>query len=77
MSGSKPPTTAARFFGGLLMVVGVLIAATAGLCSAAVTHLLQTQTRNPSELIRQVWLYGSIPFVIGVALFFIGRALRR
>jgi hypothetical protein len=75
MSGAPHRMTATRFFGGLLMAAGGLIAVSAGLCSAFVTFVGMTQ--SGSGLAPLVLLFGGIPFAIGLALFFVGRGLFR
>jgi len=86
MSGQLDPSPTARFFGGLLMGAGILIAVSSGLCSAALTvGALQDAMRSSSgdvgELITLggplVLLFGGIPLGVGIVLFLIGRSLRR
>lgn len=82
MSGAPPPRmTAARFFGGLMMAAGGLIAVSAGLCSAVVSVMGLTDGGNTTELITMglplVLLFGGIPIAIGLTLFFVGRRLYR
>jgi hypothetical protein len=66
----------ARLFGAMLMIVGVLIVALAGLCSAA---FLVTMGMNSGGLffsnIGVVLLFGGVPIAMGVGLFIGGRAL--
>jgi hypothetical protein len=72
------PSPVARFFGGLLMAVGGLIAVTSGLCSLAILTMGAVSSGNDlGDSIPLVLLVGGIPFGIGLALFFIGRRLYR
>ena len=86
MSGQTDPNPVTRFFGGLMMAAGILIAATAGLCSLGLTvfalvDTAKTSSGNVGELITlglpMVLLFGGIPLGVGLALFFIGRRLFR
>ena len=69
------------FLGGLLMVVGGLMAALCGLCTVAV--VLEGFFGPRGELLTGpdlaiVGLFvGGIPTLIGLGIFLIGRALRR
>lgn len=83
---SEPPNRPiARFFGGLLMAVGGLIAVTAGLCSLSFVVIDIWQrfayqrsgfAATPTEL-TIVMIFGGIPFAVGAGLFLGGRALWR
>lgn len=82
---NEHPNPVGRFFGGLLMVVGGLVATLAGLCtvlfvgSVAVEMGRGNQTifgETASFLMLAVVLGGG-PIVLGVALFFLGRFLWR
>jgi len=66
-----------KFFGGLLLAVGILIAGLSGLCSLA--SLISLASSGPGEFssLGLVALFGGIPFLIGAALIWIGRALLR
>jgi len=70
-----------KFFGGLLMGVGILIATLSGLCSAwfLVMSLASTGGGEFSGLgmLPLVALIGGLPFLTGLGLFFGGRALVR
>ena len=70
------------FFGGLLMAVGGLIAALSGLCSGVfiVGSIISMASSNPSDFFNGlplVLLFGGLPFLVGLALFFMGRAIYR
>jgi hypothetical protein len=73
--------TATRFFGGLLMAAGGLIAVSAGLCSAVVSFMALTESGATADMITVglplVLLFGGIPIAIGITLFFVGRMLYR
>ena len=66
-----------RFFGGLLLGVGLLIMTCSGLCSLVVVVMgFSEALREPSIIIVPL-LVGGIPFAIGFGLFWGGRALLR
>ena len=70
-----------KFFGGLLMGVGILIATLSGLCSAwfLVMSLSDSgggEFSGPSML-GPIAVIGGVPFLTGVGLFFWGRWLLR
>jgi hypothetical protein len=65
----------AKFFGWLLIIIGVLIAGTAGLCSAAM--LTPGSGMKPSDWIGTVAIIGGIPFVFGVACIIAGWVIRK
>jgi hypothetical protein len=71
----------ARFFGGLLMAAGVLIAVTAGLCTLIITAMgLTSPQSNMNDMMDSIPIVvgaGVIPCGFGVTLFFIGRRLFR
>lgn len=74
------PSPTQRFFGGLLMAVGVLIMLASGLCSVAFIAMLMGEGGNANDalqLLIAVAVFGGIPFALGVGLFVGGRALRR
>jgi hypothetical protein len=84
VSGHTGPSSVARFFGGLLMAVGGMIAILSGLCSTIVTigGLVEAVTTGRfGDLISAgfpiVLMTGGIPFAIGLGLFFAGRAIHR
>jgi hypothetical protein len=64
-----------RVFGSILMAVGILIAGASGLCSLVVIQ--GTANEFGGEFVVQILAMGGIPFGIGLALFFGGRALVR
>lgn len=66
----------AKFFGWLLIVVGVLIAGTAGLCSAG---MLASTTPGYSggDMLPLVAIFGGVPFVFGVVCVIAGWVLRK
>jgi len=69
-----------KFFGGLLMGVGVLIATLSGLCSA---WFLVMSLASPNgefsgpSMLPFIAVIGGLPFLSGVGLFFWGRWLLR
>ena len=70
-----------KFFGGLLMGIGILIATLSGLCSAwfLVMSLSDSgggEFSGPSML-GPIAVIGGVPFLTGVGLFFWGRWLLR
>ena len=81
MSGAPHQMTATRFFGGLLMAAGGLIAVSAGLCSVVVSIIGLTESGPTVELLTAglplVLVVGGVPIAIGLALFFVGRGLFR
>ena len=86
MSDRPEPNPVTRFFGGLMMAAGGVIAVTSGLCSVVLTVMalgdaIQRPSGNVGELLTlgvpMVLLFGGIPFAVGLGLFFIGRKLYR
>jgi hypothetical protein len=81
MSGPPRRMTATRFFGGLLMAAGGLIALSAGLCSTIFSIMALRESGLSSELLTEglpfMLVVGGVPVVIGLALFFVGRMLYR
>lgn len=70
----------AKFFGGILMVAGFLIAASAGLCAAGgVLSMMNHDTPLPELLggMGGVLLFAAVPIVGGCLLFVGGRRLFR
>lgn len=61
-----------KIFGGILMAVGILIAATSGLCS--LVYLFDAYAQG---MLVAILLFGGIPFALGVGLIFGGRACIR
>jgi len=66
-----------RLFGGILLALGVLIAGASGLCSLAVLVIGAGGKDDYISMIPLVSLFGGIPFLIGVGLFYVGRLLIR
>jgi hypothetical protein len=64
-----------RTWGGLLLAIGILIAGGSGLCSMAV--LFTPGEYSGLEMWPAVALIGGIPFALGLAIAFGGRALLR
>jgi ABC-type spermidine/putrescine transport system permease subunit II len=65
-------------FGSILLAIGILIAGASGLCSMVVVGNELPKGGNAlSELLEFVFIFGGIPFGIGLALFFGGRDLVR
>ena len=77
----RSPTV--RFFGWLLMGVGGLIAVTAGACSLFIlgSMLIDGGGATPyfqtGGMLIMVAIVGGVPFAVGTALFFGGRAISR
>ncbi len=68
-----------RFFAGLFMALGLLIAGTSGLCTAAFLIFGFGDQRNgfdPTALLLPIGV-GSVPFGIGLLMFFLGRSAYR
>lgn len=66
-----------QVFGSILMAVGILIAGASGLCSLV---FVMSAFGSPSNIkidLPIIFLVGGIPFGIGLAMFFGGRALVR
>lgn len=82
---SEHPNPAGRFFGGLLMVVGGLLASLAGLCTVLFVGSVflemgrgnQTIFGETASFLMLSAVVGGVPIVVGVALFFLGRLLWR
>lgn len=71
------PSPVRRFFGGALMAVGFLIMALCGLCSACGMVIgLTDETFKGADMIAAVLIFGGVPFLIGLGIFFGGKALR-
>jgi len=68
-----------QVFGGLLMGLGILIAGLSGLCTifAAGSFLLDPASGEALTMLPAVFIFGGVPFVIGLGFFFGGRALLR
>ena len=82
---SDHPNPAGRFFGGLLMVVGGLMATLAGLCTIMFAGSVglemgrgnQTIFGETASFLLLSAVVGGVPIILGVALFFLGRFLWR
>jgi hypothetical protein len=66
-----------KFFGGLLMAIGILIAMPSGLCGAWLLIALVGDARGHDTSVIPSLMIVAVPFIIGIALFFKGRALVR
>lgn len=69
-----------RVFGGLLMGLGILIATLSGMCTLIFgggTLFDSYGVGVDTQMLMLVLIYGGVPFMIGVGLFFAGRALLR
>lgn len=67
-------------FGGLLMAAGILIAGLSGLCTLLVVGGSLADTGSGGEVMSMVMaagIFGGVPFVMGLGLFFAGRILIR
>jgi hypothetical protein len=70
------------FFGGILLAIGILIAGASGLCSltmlvSALGNLHGHEEFSGAGMLPVIAIFGGIPFVIGLSLFFAGRSLIR
>ena len=70
-----------KFFGGLLMAIGILIATLSGLCSAwflvmMIAHPGQGEFSG-TDMLPLVAVIGGVPCLSGVGMFFWGRWLLR
>lgn len=82
---SEHPNPTGRFFGGLLMVVGGLMATLAGLCTVMFVGSVvlemgqgnQTIFGETASFLMLSAVVGGVPIILGVALFFLGRFLWR
>ena len=67
-----------RFFGGILMALGILVAGLSGLCTLIFVGLSLFATGSGSGVVQGVLgslLSGALPILIGVGLILAGRAL--
>jgi hypothetical protein len=69
-----------RFFGGLLVAIGILIAGLSGLCSLAFAGLSlfdggRVHVLDIVPIVTSALAFGGIPFAIGVGCILGGRAL--
>lgn len=70
------------FFGGILLAIGILVAGASGLCSLTMlvsvfSNLHSHQEFSGAGMLPVIAIVGGIPFMIGLGLFFAGRALIR
>ena len=65
-----------RVLGGILLAIGILIAGLSGLCSLV---FVVTELTSPYSSVDRTVSYvlgiGGIPFIIGLAMVFLGRRL--
>jgi len=67
-----------RLLGGLLLALGIVIAAISGLCSAVmIVGSVTSGSGADLSLLPVVLIVGGIPFALGVALLLVGRLLLR
>ena len=71
-----------KFFGGLLMAIGILIATLSGLCSAWFLLMMVASPSSGGEfggmgMLVIIGVVGGVPFLTGLGMFFGGRALVR
>ena len=71
----QPRSPAKTFFGYFLAIVGCFIACTAGLCGAC--SLVVFFTNLDEELILTILLFSGGPLIVGVGMFYGGRAILR
>ena len=64
-----------KLLGGILLAVGILIAGLSGLCT--VVFFAMSVGQDGAGTLPLVLGVGGIPFLIGLGLFFAGRALIR
>ena len=64
-------------FGGILLAVGILVAGVSGLCSLVVFVAGLGESGGLVDSLPLILLFGGVPFLIGLGLFFAGRALLR
>jgi hypothetical protein len=68
-----------QFFGALLLAIGILIMTGSGLCTIVIIGMGLTSMRIGEALseLALPLIVGGVPFLIGLGLFFGGRALLR
>jgi hypothetical protein len=67
-----------RFFGGVLLAVGILIMTGSGLCSLVVIGVFVSEGgREGPGMLMFPAIVGGVPFAIGFGLFYTGRVLLR
>lgn len=66
-----------RLLGGILLAVAILIMATSGLCSLSfiVIGLFSGNTVDALSMLLYALVIGGVPFVVGLGLFYLGRAV--
>lgn len=62
-----------NLLGGILLAIGILIAGASGICSLVVL----VSSLGDGSMILTILVIGGIPFLIGLGLFYAGRALIR
>lgn len=75
-------SNAARVMGGIFQVFGFLVMTLTGLCTGAavISMLPATMSESPASFLSLFGLiaaFGGIPFIVGFALFWLGRRLRQ
>ena len=66
-----------KFFGELLMALGILIATLSGLCSAVILTGPDGPEISKAAILPLIAIIGGLPFLSGVGMFFWGRWLLR
>lgn len=70
-----------KVFGGLLMGCGILVAGLSGLCTMIAAGSAMFDTNSSSQemmsIIPAALIFGGIPVLVGIGIFFGGRALSR
>ena len=66
-----------RLLGGILLAVAILIMVTSGLCSLSfiVIGLFSGNTADALSMLLYALVIGGVPFVVGLGLFYLGRAV--
>lgn len=75
-------SSAARVMGGIFLVFGFLVMTLTGLCTGVAVFLMLPATMNESpasflSAFGMIALFGGIPFIVGLALFWLGRRMRQ
>lgn len=78
----QAPSATRRFFGNAMMAVGVLLAGLSGLCTLGYAGIgLWAWAREGDDygvaMLIVALLSGVVPILVGVGLYFGGKALRR
>ncbi|HSI17324.1 MAG TPA: hypothetical protein VK980_06115 [Sphingomonas sp.] len=68
-----------QFFGGLLLAIGILIMTGSGLCTIVIIGmgLSSMSIGEALSALPLPLIVGGVPFLIGLGMFFAGRALAR